>query len=31
MRRRQLVDIVPDAISKTPLSAFGELFGIIGS
>ena len=31
MRSRQLVDIVPDAISKTPLSAFGELFGVVAS
>jgi PAS domain S-box-containing protein len=31
MRSRRLVDIVPDAASKTPLSAFGELFGIIAS
>jgi PAS domain S-box-containing protein len=31
MRSRQLVDIIPDAPSKTPLSAFGEIFGIIAS
>jgi PAS domain S-box-containing protein len=31
MRSRQLVDTVPDAISKAPLSAFGELFGVIAS
>jgi len=31
MRSRQLVDIRPDAASKTPLSAFGDLFGIIAS
>jgi hypothetical protein len=29
MRSRQLVDIHADAISTTPLSAFGELVGFI--
>jgi hypothetical protein len=29
MRSRQLVDICADALSTTPLSAFGELVGFV--